>query len=564
MILDIIAIVALIIIVIIDLVWFITNKNKNIKQVIYFVLILICIGLAIFMIVDKNKILNKKDIETDGVNCTLDQVIQINEEVYETSFDGIKHDFIVCLPENYDNAPLVLMLHGYGESAEGFRQKTAFEEEANERGFAVVYVTGAPNLEDKTSSNGWNSGIGKSSNKDVEFLRELSIYLCDTYNLDKERIYAVGFSNGAFMTHRLAMEANDVFAGVVSVAGMMPESIWEDKTNDCKINIFQITGEKDDVVPKNKDGSAKYSNAPAIEDVIAYYVDSNDLTLSETTTIGKKSVLSTYTSADSSIKVWNLDIPDGRHSWPDEKITGINTNKLILDFLEGKDYIDINQLNDISDEYFTDMPEAYKEILKNCLYIIAECEDGFFEYDDRLGDLSWFADSILHFDKEAKFAYSITDLNKDGIDELLILCDNYFPAYYVMNIYTLDNDKAVNLAQAYHQSRWYINSDGLIINDQVSNPAYRSVSVYSYDSDSIRFKGIYNIHNKYLEDSFEVGLYEGSTYEDAKLIETFSDSYDLNELWKKYDEILAGYTKDTYQFDLIYFKDIMPFRCDNP
>ena len=54
------------------------------------------------------------------------------------------------------------------------------------------------------------------------------------------------------------------------------------------------------------------------------------------------------------------------------------------------------------------------------------------------------------------------------------------------------------------------------------------------------------------------------TYEDAKLIETFSDSYDLNELWKKYDEILAGYTKDTYQFDLIYFKDIMPLRCDNP
>ena len=155
-------------------------------------------------------------------------------------------------------------------------------------------------------------------------------------------------------------------------------------------------------------------------------------------------------------------------------------------------------------------------------------------------------------------------MNKDGIDELLILCDNYYPAYYVMDIYTLDNDKAVNLAQAYHQSRWYINSDGLIINDQVSNPAYRSVSVYSYDSDSIRFKGIYNIHNKYLEDSFEVGLYEGSTYEDAKLIETFSDSYDLNELWKKYDEILAGYTKDTYQFDLIYFKDIMLLRCDNP
>lgn len=206
--------------------------------------------------------------------------------------------------------------------------------DANALGYAVVYVTGAPSPGDATSANGWNSGVGQSSNDDVGFLCGLVNYLCETYDFDSTRVYAVGFSNGAFMTHRLAIEANDTFAAVVSVAGMMPESVWEGRPSDCSVGVFQITGEKDDVVPKNSDGSANYSKAPAIEDVVAYYVDRNGLNVTDIDTVGKKSVLTKYKSFDSSKQVWNLWILDGRHSWPDEKITGVNMNQLILEYLE--------------------------------------------------------------------------------------------------------------------------------------------------------------------------------------------------------------------------------------
>lgn len=249
-------------------------------------------------------------------------------------YDGVNHDIIVNLPEATEGAPLVVMLHGYGESASALMQKTAFEQEANPLGYAVVYVTGAPSPEDKTSAAGWNSGIGISSNKDVEFLCALVNELCNTYSLDSNRVFAVGFSNGAFMTHRLALEADDIFAAVVSVAGMMPENIWIIKPGQCEIGILQITGEKDDVVPKNSDGSAKFSKAPAIEEVIDYYVEKNGVSLSDTVSIGKKSILEKYTSADSKKQVWNIFIPDGRHSWPDESIVGFSTNQMILDFLE--------------------------------------------------------------------------------------------------------------------------------------------------------------------------------------------------------------------------------------
>jgi poly(3-hydroxybutyrate) depolymerase len=56
----------------------------------------------------------------------------------------VKHSFIIDLPDNADNAPLVIMLHGYGSSAEDFRYSIQFEKAANPMGYAVVYVTGAP------------------------------------------------------------------------------------------------------------------------------------------------------------------------------------------------------------------------------------------------------------------------------------------------------------------------------------------------------------------------------------------------------------------------------------
>lgn len=272
--------------------------------------------------------------EASHLDCELDSVVFTGDDKTVAVYQGVEHEFIVDLPENPEGAPLIIMLHGYGESAEGFRSKTEFEKEATQLGYVVAYVTGAPSPEDATSSNGWNSGIGTSSNNDVEFLCALANYLCGRYALNSERVYAVGFSNGAFMTHRLAVEANDVFAAVVSVAGMMPESVWENKPDNCDVGVFQITGEKDDVVPKNSDNSAAYSNAPAIEEVMNYYVEKNELALTETVEVGKKSVLDKYTSNSSDKQVWNLFIPDGRHSWPDEKIVGFNTNQMILDFLE--------------------------------------------------------------------------------------------------------------------------------------------------------------------------------------------------------------------------------------
>ncbi|MBR5798546.1 MAG: prolyl oligopeptidase family serine peptidase [Lachnospiraceae bacterium] len=264
----------------------------------------------------------------------IEEIVQESESAYTCTYDGVKHDYILDLPEATKNAPLVVMLHGYGNTAESFRSMVHFEDDAVPCGYGVVYVTGAPAPNDATASTGWNSGLGNEGNKDVDFLVELTKYLQREYGFDKKRTFAVGFSNGGFMTHRLAMEAADTYTAAVSVAGMMPQQIWENANGQNDISFFQITGEKDDVVPKDRDGSAKFAKSPAIETVMEYLAESAGLTEVETAEIGKASELLKYTKAGDKKQVWHLWVKDGRHSWPDEAITGIDVNALILEFLD--------------------------------------------------------------------------------------------------------------------------------------------------------------------------------------------------------------------------------------
>ena len=270
-----------------------------------------------------------------GKEPALEEIVQEGENKFSCSFDGVKHDFVTELPEETEGAPLVLMLHGYGSTAEAFRTMVHFEKEAVPAGYGIVYVSGAPDPNDATSAGGWNSGIGAEGNDDVGFLVSLAKYLQEQYGFDRDRTYAAGFSNGAFMTHRLAMEASDTFRAVVSVAGMMTENVWNERNDSNSVSVFQITGGKDDVVPKHSDGTARFTKAPAIEDVMEYWSASNGLSLSETTEIGKNNVLYWYGSEAGEHQVWHLWIKDGRHSWPEEAISGIRTNELILEFLNG-------------------------------------------------------------------------------------------------------------------------------------------------------------------------------------------------------------------------------------
>lgn len=260
------------------------------------------------------------------------EVVHMKGNTFSCTYENTRHIFVLDLPENTEGEPLVIMLPGYGNSAESFRNTIHFEQGANASGYAVAYVTGAPNPYDLVSSVGWNSGISAEGNDDTAFLVSLVKYLQNEYSLDGKRTFAVGFSNGAFMTHRLAMEAGEIFSACVSVAGLMPVKIWDERKAENSVSFFQITGEKDDVVPKNIDGSAKYAKDPAIEDVMTYWAESDRLEICKSDTMENGSVMTKCQSDENQNQVWHLFVKNGRHSWPSEKLNGIDANRLILEF----------------------------------------------------------------------------------------------------------------------------------------------------------------------------------------------------------------------------------------
>ena len=247
---------------------------------------------------------------------------------FECTYAGEKHKFTLCLPEETgENMPLIIMLHGFGNTPDGFRSQCRMDVDACARGYAVAYA-GSATAE-------WNSGIGSMERDDVGYISALAKYLQREYGCSADMTFAAGFSNGGFMTQRLAADAQDVFRAVGCVAGMMPKAIWDERAETADIGVLEVYGTKDDVVPMNLTGTAAASVNPAIEDVMDYWAQANGLDKSETVTLSGKAVLTKRTGEGKDNAVWTVVIDEGRHSWPDEKIAGFNVNQLLLDFFDG-------------------------------------------------------------------------------------------------------------------------------------------------------------------------------------------------------------------------------------
>ena len=140
------------------------------------------------------------------------------------TFGGARPLDVFRVPAGYDKskpAPLVLVLHGYGAS--GLFQNLYFRlgDIADEEGFFLAAPDGTV---DATQKRFWNAtdtccDFEKTGVDDVRYLTGLVSEIRAAYAIDPKRIYVVGHSNGGAMAFRLACDAADQFAAIVSLAG---------------------------------------------------------------------------------------------------------------------------------------------------------------------------------------------------------------------------------------------------------------------------------------------------------------------------------------------------------
>jgi polyhydroxybutyrate depolymerase len=182
----------------------------------------------------------------------------------ELKIGGIRRSFTIRLPRTPQaDRPtgLVIVLHGNHPDAGGWimRESTTFNAQADIWGLPIAYPDGHQGC--------WADGRGvttadEASVDDVAFLRALIDWSAERYGTSPERTVVTGASNGAYMAHRLALEASAQVAVLAAVAGTLPAAL-RDRQPTHAVSAMLIHGAADRLSPI--DGGYSRHRGPAGE-----------------------------------------------------------------------------------------------------------------------------------------------------------------------------------------------------------------------------------------------------------------------------------------------------------
>lgn len=243
------------------------------------------------------------ELNRQGVDATaLIDTFFFNRDAFSLpqarSSGGRARSWIVYAPSRYDPGqptPLVVMLHGRPSNGAGMAFLTGMNGVAENNNFIVVYPDGL--------DNEWNaqfdisaSDISLSGRRstlpqdDVAFLKKLTRDLAQDFNIDASRVYLGGFSNGAFMTYRMACSAGDTFAAFAAISAGLYVELSRYCARSDPTPILIMNGTADPSVPYegvevvNPQGGEPIRISLGVQDTVAAFARRNGCSLSGTST----------------------------------------------------------------------------------------------------------------------------------------------------------------------------------------------------------------------------------------------------------------------------------------
>ena len=200
--------------------------------------------------------------DSNSSDVTVDTVIEDPLSYFGfKDFTCILHDNLTrCwqthIPENLDlneSVPLIIDMHGYASDSSTQRELSSFNTIADEEGAIVIYPDGVSGYNmpwDIEENQAWNSGwcCAHSAREDIDdrgFIEKIVNISLEIHNIDPNRVYASGWSNGCAMAQRLAMESSHIFAAV----GCMSMYLITEHVGDyTPIPVMEVHGFIDQVV----------------------------------------------------------------------------------------------------------------------------------------------------------------------------------------------------------------------------------------------------------------------------------------------------------------------------
>ncbi len=252
--------------------------------------------------------------------------ISMAQQWMNIEHQGLEREYILYIPEELpENAPLVIMLHGYTGHAMYAMDYSEFNALAEQEKFVVCYPLGTK--DDYLDAHFWNVGYDFHDEDvdDLSFLIRLAEHLQSEYDLDKDRTFCTGFSNGGDMSFLLACQAPDVFRAVAPVAGALLENVYNECGENMPIPIFMCNGTEDDITLfegdiYNYDGWGSYFDSPF---TLHYFAELNECQQLNQTSFPDiaawdGSTVNAYRYVDgiNDNEVWLYEVDGGAHEWP--------------------------------------------------------------------------------------------------------------------------------------------------------------------------------------------------------------------------------------------------------
>ena len=258
------------------------------------------------------------------------------------NIDGKKREYYLSLPEDTSKPfPLIINFHGFLSHAIEQQEFSQMDNYAHLNGIGVIYPEGI--------NKSWN--IGKNimnDENDIGFVNALIDSVTSKYNIDSDRIYVCGFSNGGEFSYELMCGLSNKIAAFGSVGG----NFIINEKRSCNINreipLIHIHGTKDRLAKYNGYNGYFLSTISSV-DFWAKHNQLDKMVVENIEDIHKKDRTTvekyTFYKDNSDTKVIHLKVINGGHVWLGSPTFDLFYQKLLF----GRNNHEINSSKELVD-----------------------------------------------------------------------------------------------------------------------------------------------------------------------------------------------------------------------
>lgn len=225
-----------------------------------------------------------------------------------------QRSYIQYVPTTYDGSqavPLVFNFHGRNGKMDDFFDDVRMDLVSDSAGFILI----TPQATRVDGEFFWvsNASSDPAVADDVGFVSSLIDDVSNRYNIDANRVYSVGGSNGGIFSFALACRLSERIAAAVSIIGPMNGTQLNQCSPTRTLPILQIHGTEDDKVSYG-----------TVQLAINFWVDFNQTSLTPVRTElpdtdpndGSRVVHFVYDNGINQTRVEHFQIIGGGHDWP--------------------------------------------------------------------------------------------------------------------------------------------------------------------------------------------------------------------------------------------------------